>query len=151
MTRNLKVGIIGGGIFGLTAAIYLSKFSKKIIIFEKNSEILCGATKYNHNRHHYGFHYPRSLKTVRQCQNSKILFEKTYNKAVDYRFKNYYAISKFNSKIDPSFFENFCNQGNLVFDSVEAPSDIFNTDQNLYNQLTYPYIKYIFSLIESYP
>ena len=57
----MKIAIIGAGIFGITAAIKLSKFKDfNVDVFEKCNSIFQGATYANHNRHHYGFHYPRS-------------------------------------------------------------------------------------------
>ena len=96
MTNKLRVCVIGGGIFGLTAAIYLSKFSSEIKIFDKNQTILNGATRFNHNRHHFGYHYPRSIDTAVQCINARKDFDKFYRNSIDYSFKNFYAISKVN-------------------------------------------------------
>ncbi len=127
MKNNLKVCIIGGGLFGLTAAIYLSKYSRDIKVFDKNENILSGATKFNHNRHHFGFHYPRSIDTALQCIEAKKDFDKYYGKTVDYEFKNFYAISKINSKITYNKFENFCKKASLKFKKVETPQNIFNT------------------------
>ena len=92
MTNKLRVCVIGGGIFGLTAAIYLSKFSSEIKIFDKNQTILNGATRFNHNRHHFGYHYPRSIDTAVQCINARKDFDKFYRNSIDYSFKNFYAI-----------------------------------------------------------
>lgn len=124
--RTLNICIIGGGIFGLTIALHLSKYSRSIKIFESNSKILNGATKYNHNRHHFGFHYPRSIETANQCLDAKRDFDKYYKKCVDFSFQNYYAISKKNSKINFKSFENFCSKINLNFKEVNTPELIFN-------------------------
>ena len=76
MISKLKVCVIGGGIFGLTAAIYLSRFSSEIKIFDKSNTILNGATQFNHNRHHFGYHYPRSLDTAFSAlKQKKILID----------------------------------------------------------------------------
>lgn len=128
MTNKLKVCIIGGGIFGLTAAIYLSKFSAEIKIFDKNSTTLNGATQFNHNRHHFGYHYPRSIDTAKQCIDAKKDFDRFYRNTIDYSFKNFYAISKVNSKISYNKFENFCKKVSLNFNCIETPKNIFNSD-----------------------
>ena len=128
MTSKLKVCVIGGGIFGLTAAIYLSRFSSEIKIFDKNNTILNGATQFNHNRHHFGYHYPRSLDTAQQCINAKKDFDRFYRNSIDYSFKNFYAISKINSKISYKKFENFCKKASLNFKNIETPKNIFNPD-----------------------
>ncbi|MFN3453891.1 MAG: FAD-dependent oxidoreductase, partial [Pseudobdellovibrio sp.] len=59
-----KVAIIGGGIFGATAAYILAKEGFKVTLFEKESELFGGASLFNHNRHHFGFHYPRIVQTA---------------------------------------------------------------------------------------
>ena len=77
MSRLPKIGIIGGGIFGVSAAVNLAdKF--EVTLFEQKNDLLLGATYANHNRHHYGFHYPRSIETAEQCLNSISTFEKYY-------------------------------------------------------------------------
>ncbi len=129
MNKFLNVCIIGGGIFGLTTALHLSRYCKSIKIFEHNSKILNGATKYNHNRHHFGFHYPRSLETARQCLSAKKDFNKYYKNCIDYSFQNYYAISKNNSKINYRNFEKFCSRLGLLFKNVEIPNSIFNAEK----------------------
>ena len=128
MISKLKVCVIGGGIFGLTAAIYLSRFSSEIKIFDKSNTILNGATQFNHNRHHFGYHYPRSLDTALQCIKAKKDFDRFYRNSIDYSFKNFYAISKINSKISYKKFENFCKKASLNFKNIETPKNIFNPD-----------------------
>ena len=124
--KSLNVCVIGGGIFGLTIALHLSKYCKSIKVFESNSNILNGATKFNHNRHHFGFHYPRSIDTARQCLDAIKDFNRYYKDTIDYSFQNYYAISKRNSKIDYSFFEKFCNKVGLNFREIQTPNYLFN-------------------------
>ena len=128
MTNNLKVCVIGGGIFGLTSAIFLSKYSNEIKIFDKNQFILSGATKFNHNRHHFGFHYPRSIDTALQCISAKKDFDKFYSNSIDYGFNNFYAISNINSKITYDEFENFCEKTSLQFKTIQSPKNIFNSN-----------------------
>ena len=127
MKNNLNVCIIGGGIFGLTIALHLSKFCRSIKIYENNLKILYGATKFNHNRHHFGFHYPRSVETAKQCLEAKKDFDEFYKNCVDYSFENYYAISKKNSKINHKNFEIFCSKIGLKIKEVETPKKIFDT------------------------
>jgi len=109
-----RVGIIGGGLFGLSTAIQLDgKYN--VTVFEQFDDILCGATYANHNRHHYGFHYPRSPETAMQCIESAVEFEKVYKDSLVWDFDNYYCISKENSKTTPDQYISFCNNVGLEY------------------------------------
>ena len=59
----MKIAIIGAGFFGATIALKLSK-KHTVDLFEKEKDILNGASKINQFRFHMGFHYPRSKKLL---------------------------------------------------------------------------------------
>ena len=88
-----KVGIIGGGIFGLSCAINLDK-AHDVTVFDQAPDIMMGATYANHNRHHLGYHYPRSPETALQCLESREDFERTYGACCVNDFASYYCVSK---------------------------------------------------------
>ena len=56
---NKKVAVIGGGIFGITAAFTLSQ-NNEVDLFEKNDDLITQASYVNQYRLHRGSHYPRS-------------------------------------------------------------------------------------------
>ena len=66
----MNIAIIGAGFFGCTTAIVLSK-KHKIDLYESSDIILNGASRANQFRFHYGFHYPKSKKTVNEINKSK--------------------------------------------------------------------------------
>lgn len=121
MGKLPKVGIIGGGIFGLSAALQLDK-KYEVTLFEQFNDILQGATYANHNRHHYGFHYPRSVETALQCLGSAKEFEDIYSDSVVWDFDNYYCVSKEKSKTTPADYLSFCDGIGLEY-SKEWPSE----------------------------
>ena len=122
----MRIAIIGAGIFGLSAAAKLSKLKKiKVDVFDQSNKILDGATFANHNRHHYGFHYPRSQKTIDEINLSKKEFEYHYKDACNFNFKNFYAISK-SSRINKIYYENFLERNKLKFKIVKNYKSIFN-------------------------
>ena len=41
------------------------------VVYEKEKTILCGASRANQMRFHLGYHYPRSLKTLREVNELK--------------------------------------------------------------------------------
>jgi L-2-hydroxyglutarate oxidase LhgO len=91
-----KVAIIGGGFYGCTAALILSK-KYDVEIFEKENDILSGASKVNQFRFHRGYHYPRSQITIDQIKNSYKKFIKFFGNDVLKQTKNYYAVAKYKS------------------------------------------------------
>ena len=108
-----KIAIIGSGFFGMATALILSK--KNIIhIYEKKNTILCGASRANQMRFHKGYHYPRSIKTVKEINQSNRSFEKYFKSAI-YNTKNYYGISKKKSKTSFLKFLNFLNKNKLKY------------------------------------
>ena len=127
--QKIKICIIGGGIFSTSAAYHLSPIASSIDIYEKNSTLLDGATFYNHNRHHYGYHYPRSDETVIQCQESKKDFENTFSSSLDFSFDNFYAISKKKSRVSAINFKKFCERNGLEYEDVKIPRKIFENNQ----------------------
>lgn len=121
--RKLKVAIIGGGIFGVNCAIEISKFSD-LTLFEKNNDIMLEASFVNQYRHHWGYHYPRSDKTVEDIRKVMGDFENIYDKAVVREFPTYYSISKSGSKTTAQEYLEFCNKHNLPF-TLEYPDEKF--------------------------
>ena len=82
----MRIAIIGAGFFGLTLGLFLSK-KYKVEIFEKRESIFKGASSANQFRFHYGYHYPRSQKTVKEINKSKdILIDKNN---IPINIKNY--------------------------------------------------------------
>ena len=121
LKKRPRVGIIGGGIFGLSCALSLDN-THDVIVFEQGDDILIGATYANHNRHHYGFHYPRSVDTALQCLESRDKFEELYGECCFWDFDNYYCVAKENSLTAPEDYVRFCEKMGLEF-REEWPQD----------------------------
>ena len=73
----MKIAIIGGGIFGVTTAIRLSR-NHDVDLFEQNSDILQSASGINQYRLHRGYHYPRSTDTAISAKNSELFFKNDF-------------------------------------------------------------------------
>jgi hypothetical protein len=116
-----NIAIIGGGIFGATTAIELSRSGYNVTLFEKHSDILMGATSKSVLRLHLGFHYPRDLDTAKQSKRGYESFLERFPEATDLNFKNYYAVSKSTSHVNRDEFLFFVKNAKL--DVIECLND----------------------------
>ena len=89
-----NVLIIGAGLFGCCADIELAEAGFAVTLIEKEQDIMNGASKHNHNRIHFGFHYPRSTETARQSLDGLVLFLMRFKDSIISGFPNYYFIEK---------------------------------------------------------
>jgi len=113
----MKIAIIGSGFFGLTLGLFLSK-KHNVVIYEKENQILSGASAANQFRFHYGYHYPRSQKTVSEIKKSKNLFIDFFkNEKIFQKTLNYYSIAK-NSKIKYKKYIKFLKKNKLYYKKV---------------------------------
>ena len=90
----MKVLVVGGGIFGCSISLELSKSGFDVTLIEKDSDIMGNASKQNHNRIHYGYHYPRSIETATQSLDGLLSFLMTYKESIINNFPNYYSVAK---------------------------------------------------------
>lgn len=99
-----KIAIIGAGIFGTSIAVELSKNEFQVDLYETEPDIMLKASKNNHNRIHYGYHYPRSIETANQSLEGLISFYGKYKDSIINSFPNYYCIFGLSSfRLLPSF------------------------------------------------
>lgn len=115
---NKRIAIIGGGLFGITAYLFLRKNNYQCSLFEEKTSLMDGASTNNLNRVHLGYHYPRDQLTTRQCIDGYKSFTKFYNKAIIKNFENYYLIAN-NSKTNFKKYIKFCLKNNLPFKKIK--------------------------------
>jgi len=114
----MKIAIIGGGIFGLTAFIKLRQAKHDCYIFDQNKNLLSGTSTKNLNRIHIGYHYPRDAETIKQSKKGHRSFVEMFPKSIINNFKNYYAIS--NSSItSASSYEKALNDNKLEYTKLK--------------------------------
>ena len=109
----MKIAIIGSGFFGITLGLILSK-KYNVDVYEKENKILCGASSANQLRFHFGYHYPRSQKTILEINKSKDLFTSFYGKKIFGKTLNYYLIA-IKSKVNFRKYKNFLIKNNLFY------------------------------------
>lgn len=116
--------IVGAGFYGVVIAIHLYDCHnfRKILLVEKESDILRRASRNNQARVHNGYHYPRSFKTASRSRVNLPKFTNMWPSSIFQDFTNIYAISRRNSKVTSRQFEKFC--GEIKADIWDAPKDV---------------------------
>jgi len=137
--------VIGGGFYGSLIATYLKKAKgfEKVLLLEKESDIMTRASSNNQARIHNGYHYPRSIMTANSSHSNFYRFINQWSTSVKKNFINIYAIAKNNSKISSRQFKRFCKEINIptinankhyrkLF-NLNLVSDIFLTDEFVFD------------------
>ena len=109
-----EVAVIGGGIFGILSALEIAKKGYPVVIFEKELDIVTGASFINQCRVHMGYHYPRDERTAMHSNATGKAFKKLFAPAIR-NIKNYYLICKEGSLTSPKAFMAFCNKLRLPY------------------------------------
>ncbi len=128
METKQHILIIGGGIFGLSAAIVLGEAGHKITLIEKENDIMLGASLVNQNRIHYGYHYPRSQATAKESLSGLQSFKEFYGASIYSSFDKYYAIAKKGSHINSEEFITFCRNVDLKLEEKWPEKGLLNED-----------------------
>ena len=115
-----KALVVGGGIFGTTAAVALSHDGYQVELHEELEDVMMAASDINQYRLHKGYHYPRSKETAQECLKGLKTFKRKYERCVvNGDIEHYYAISSRDSKVTPSQYLEFLNEMDLPYKRVE--------------------------------
>jgi hypothetical protein len=114
--------IIGGGIFGVYASVYLAQRKLKVCLIEKEEVLLKKASIVNQARLHAGYHYPRSIGTALIADEFKVRFTKEHEKFINFKFEKYYAIDRFGSFTDSAQFKRFCDTLHIKAEPIKHHS-----------------------------
>ena len=114
--------IIGGGFYGSAIAIYLAKTRglRRLILLEREPELLIRASYNNQARVHNGYHYPRSFTTAFRSRVNLPRFVRDWPQVVKQDFVKLYAIARRNSKVTAKQFERFCHEIGASIKPAEA-------------------------------
>ena len=52
----MRIAVIGGGLFGSTAAIHLARAGHEVSLYDAKADLMCGATAATYARLHRGYH-----------------------------------------------------------------------------------------------
>lgn len=126
--HKFDVIIIGGGFYGCAIALKMSQRFSKVVIVEKEKEILTRASYRNQARVHNGYHYPRSYITALRSRINFPKFVSNYKQAIDKEFTKVYAIAKNGSKVTSKQFWMFCQKiGAPIKPARESIKQLFNS------------------------
>ena len=100
--------VIGGGFYGCTIALELSRRGKRVRLLEKEADLMLRASYINQARIHQGYHYPRSILTAHRSRINFDRFITEFSECVYSEFEHYYAIGSIFSKITADQFQRFC-------------------------------------------
>ena len=119
--------IVGGGFYGCCLGLFLRSVTNKVIIIEKEDNILSRGSKVNQARVHTGFHYPRSALTAVKSMILHKKFARDFSNAIKDDFKMLYAIANLNSKISSKrFFRMFNEMDAPIKKASSEDSSLFN-------------------------
>jgi hypothetical protein len=114
----LRVAVVGGGIFGCTAAIHAQRAGHEVHLFEKTNGLMHAASAVNQFRLHYGYHYPRSAETITECREGVKSFLTEYGDCV-VAGKTVYAVAKDGSRLRASEYIQALEENGLPFDAAD--------------------------------
>ncbi len=120
--------VVGGGLFGSYAALYLTGKGHDVVLLEKEARLFTKASLVNQARLHSGYHYPRSIATALMSNDHKQRFAREHRDFILFDLEKYYAIDRYGSYTDAPQFERFCKYLELHCEPV-ARHPLFNFDR----------------------
>jgi len=115
------IGVVGGGIFGASAAIRLAASGHRVTLFEMGPDLLCAASGINQYRLHRGYHYPRSCTTALAARDSVASFRAAFPEAVMDTHEHFYAIAREGTRTDTGVFLCFLDALQLEYRFAAPP------------------------------
>lgn len=111
----MRIAVIGGGLFGATAAVHAARAGHDVHLYEVKSDLMCGATASTYSRLHRGAHYPRSAETGRESRRAEQSFRAEYGSAVIDGGRQFYHVPREGSKVNIDRYRQFLDNEGLAF------------------------------------
>jgi glycine/D-amino acid oxidase-like deaminating enzyme len=100
--------VVGGGFYGCAVALHLRKRGfQRVLLIEREPQLLTRASYRNQARVHHGYHYPRSFVTAHRSRVNFARFCEDYSFAIKSDFTQLYAIATRGSHVTATQFEHF--------------------------------------------
>lgn len=110
-----RVAVVGGGVFGATAAVHLARSGCRVELYERCSDLLMGASGSNQNRLHVGYHYPRSIETALSSREAERDFRAEFGASVVDSDERYYGVAREGSKVSGDQYLRFLDYLSLEY------------------------------------
>lgn len=120
-TDGYRVAVVGGGIFGVTAALRLARAGHRVALYERRADLLMEASRANQRRLHRGYHYPRSAATARASAQGARSFVAEFPEAAVRGQRHYIAIARHDSLVSATDYVRFCQSMGLDFREEYPP------------------------------
>ena len=118
-SKRPKVAVLGCGIFGALVSLELARRGAHVVVFERNIDVLQGASLNNQNRLHLGYHYPRDETTAIQCKEGFQRFRDRFSGCVSEGFPNAYFIASEGSHTNASDYRSFLERVGLAYHEID--------------------------------
>ncbi|GAB5467478.1 MAG: hypothetical protein Kilf2KO_05080 [Rhodospirillales bacterium] len=121
--------VVGGGFFGCSIATALKADYgyEKVLVVEREREVMTRASYANQARVHNGYHYPRSFTTAFRSRVNFPRFVARYRDCIVDDFTMLYCVAAQNSLVTKYQFEKFCADiGAMIRPADEAQRALFN-------------------------
>lgn len=129
MSNPTRVAVIGAGFYGLVLGYELAQAGATVVIYEAASDLGHGASWANQARVHGGYHYPRDVRTGARSRRGLTTFINDFGSSIFRDFTMLYGIARYNSKVNTSQFEAFCNRIDAPYSPATAEvSKMFNDE-----------------------
>jgi hypothetical protein len=112
--------IIGGGFYGMYAAMFSGRLGQRVLLLERESQPFCRATYINQARVHMGYHYPRSISTAVKSHKYFDKFNADFSACINSEFDQVYAVSANFSWTDGEQFKKFCSDADIPCSPVHT-------------------------------
>lgn len=115
----MRVAVVGGGLFGATAAVELASAGANVSLYERHADLLFGATRANQGRIHRGYHYPRDPEAGELSRHADRLTARFPGAVVHSNIHRYVIADE--SQVDPEDYQEFCRSAGLPWMPATSP------------------------------
>jgi hypothetical protein len=127
--NEFDVVIIGGGFYGCSLALQLREYFSKVLVIEKEHDLMLRASLINQARVHNGYHYPRNIITAYRSYVNFPRFTEEFKSCIVNDFIKLYAIARNGSKVNAfQFNEMFKGIGAPIEQAPQKYQKLFNKE-----------------------